>query len=92
MVQAMPTISPQKASRSLRYSSSSTSASAVRWPTLVFHHQPDPAHRPNRKREAAYHKTDAAIQTIADLLAALQLDLTDQNVEVFLFTIFDLRI
>ena len=35
-----------------------------------FHHQPDPGHRPNSKLEAAYHKADAAIQTIIDLLAA----------------------
>jgi hypothetical protein len=35
-----------------------------------FHHQPDPAHHPNSKLEAAYHKADAAIQNIVDLLAA----------------------
>ena len=35
-----------------------------------FHHHPDPAHRPNSKLEAAYHKADAAIQNIVDLLAA----------------------
>jgi hypothetical protein len=35
-----------------------------------FHHQPDPAHRPNSKLEAAYHKADKAIQAIVDLLAA----------------------
>ena len=35
-----------------------------------FHHQPDPAHRPNSKLEAAYHKADHAIQNIVDLLAA----------------------
>ncbi|HZM11684.1 MAG TPA: hypothetical protein VFC15_15865, partial [Candidatus Limnocylindrales bacterium] len=35
-----------------------------------FHHQPDPAHRPNSKLEAAYHKPDKAIQNIVDLLAA----------------------
>lgn len=35
-----------------------------------FHHQPDPKHRPNSKLEAAYHKADAAIQNIVDLLAA----------------------
>jgi len=35
-----------------------------------FHHQPDPAHRPNSKLEAAYHKADAAFQNIVDLLAA----------------------
>lgn len=35
-----------------------------------FHHQPAPAHRPNSKLEAAYHKADAAIQNIVDLLAA----------------------
>lgn len=35
-----------------------------------FHHQPNPAHRPNSKLEAAYHKADAAIQDIVDLLAA----------------------
>jgi hypothetical protein len=35
-----------------------------------FHHKPDPAHRPNSKIEAAYHKADTAIQNIVDLLAA----------------------
>ena len=35
-----------------------------------FHHKPDPAHRPNSKLEAAYHKADEAIQNIVDLLAA----------------------
>ena len=35
-----------------------------------FHHKPDPAHRPNSKLEAAYHKADKAIQEIVDLLAA----------------------
>ena len=35
-----------------------------------FHHRPDPARRPNSKLEAAYHKADAAIQNIIDLLAA----------------------
>jgi hypothetical protein len=35
-----------------------------------FHHQPDPAHRPNSKLEAAYHKADKAIEEIVDLLAA----------------------
>lgn len=35
-----------------------------------FHHKPDPAHRPNSKLETAYHKADAAIQQIVDLLAA----------------------
>ncbi len=35
-----------------------------------FHHQPNPAHRPNSKLEAAYHKADKAIENIVDLLAA----------------------
>ena len=35
-----------------------------------FHHQPDPAHRPPSKLEAAYHKADNAIEKIVDLLAA----------------------
>ena len=35
-----------------------------------FHHQPDPAHRPNSKLEAAYHKADQAIEDIIHLLAA----------------------
>ena len=35
-----------------------------------FHHNPDPACRPNSKLEAAYHKADKAIQDIVDLLAA----------------------
>jgi hypothetical protein len=35
-----------------------------------FHHQPDPAHRPNSKLEAAYYKADKAIEDIVQLLAA----------------------
>jgi len=35
-----------------------------------FHHQPDSAHRPNSKLEAAYHKADKAIEAIVELLAA----------------------
>jgi len=35
-----------------------------------FHHRPHPAHQPNSKLEAAYHKADGAIQSIVDLLAA----------------------
>jgi hypothetical protein len=35
-----------------------------------FHHLPDPAHRPNSKIEAAYHKADKAIENIVDLLKA----------------------
>jgi hypothetical protein len=35
-----------------------------------FHHQPHPAHRPDSKLEAAYHRADQAIQDIVDLLAA----------------------
>ena len=35
-----------------------------------FHHRPDPQHRPNSKLQAAYHKADAVIQNIVDLLAA----------------------
>jgi hypothetical protein len=35
-----------------------------------FHHRPDPAHRPESKLEAAYHKADRAIQDIVALLAA----------------------
>lgn len=35
-----------------------------------FHHQPDPAHRPNSKLEAAYYKADKAIEAIVELLAA----------------------
>ena len=35
-----------------------------------FHHKPDPAHRPNSKLEAAYHKADKAIENIVELLNA----------------------
>jgi len=35
-----------------------------------FHHQPDAAHCPDSKLEAAYHKADRAIQDVVDLLAA----------------------
>jgi hypothetical protein len=35
-----------------------------------FHRHPDPAHRPQSKLEAAYHKADNAIEQIVNLLAA----------------------
>jgi len=35
-----------------------------------FHHQPDAKHRPDSRLEAAYHRADAAIQKVIDLLAA----------------------
>jgi hypothetical protein len=35
-----------------------------------FHHQPLAEHRPDSRLEAAYHRADAAIQKIVDLLAA----------------------
>jgi hypothetical protein len=35
-----------------------------------FHHQPHPAHQPNSKLEAAYHKADKAIEQIVNLLKA----------------------
>lgn len=35
-----------------------------------FHHQPDPASKPNSKLEAAYHKADKAIENIVNLLKA----------------------
>jgi len=35
-----------------------------------FHHQPVAEHRPDSRLEAAYHRADAAIQKIVDLLAA----------------------
>ena len=35
-----------------------------------FHHQPDPASRPNSKLEAAYYKADKAIESIVQLLQA----------------------
>lgn len=35
-----------------------------------FHHKPDVKSRPDSPIEAAYHKADAAIQRIVDLLAA----------------------
>jgi hypothetical protein len=34
-----------------------------------FHHQPDAKHQPNSRLEAAYHRADAAIQKVVDLLA-----------------------
>ena len=34
-----------------------------------FHHQPDSRHRPDSRLEAAYHRADAAIQKVVDLLA-----------------------
>ncbi|HWR98399.1 MAG TPA: hypothetical protein VN317_08245 [Candidatus Methanoperedens sp.] len=35
-----------------------------------FHHRPDSAHRPNSKLEDEYHKADAVIEQIVDLLRA----------------------
>ena len=35
-----------------------------------FHRRPDPQYRPDSRLEAAYHRADAAIQRVADLLAA----------------------
>ena len=35
-----------------------------------FHHRPDPQHRPDSRLEAAYHRADAAIQRVVDLVAA----------------------
>jgi hypothetical protein len=35
-----------------------------------FHHQPDAEHRPESRLEAAYHRADAAIQKVVDLLVA----------------------
>jgi hypothetical protein len=35
-----------------------------------FDHPPDAQHRPDSRLEAAYHRADAAIQKIVDLLAA----------------------
>jgi hypothetical protein len=35
-----------------------------------FHHQTDAQHRPDSRLEAAYHRADAAIQKVVDLLAA----------------------
>ena len=36
----------------------------------LFHYRPSPDKRPKNKLEAAYHKTDKAVQQIIDLLAA----------------------
>jgi hypothetical protein len=55
-----------------------------------FRHKPDPANRPNSELEAAYHKADKAIQGVLTCLP--QPDVMKANVEVFFFTIFDLRI
>jgi hypothetical protein len=35
-----------------------------------FHHRPDPKHQPRSRLELAYHRADAAIQPVVDLLAA----------------------
>ena len=37
-----------------------------------FHHRPDPQHRPNSRLEAAYHRADAAIQRVVDLVPPLE--------------------
>jgi hypothetical protein len=36
----------------------------------LFHHRPEPVSKPPAKIEAAYHKADAAIQKLVDLIAA----------------------
>ena len=36
----------------------------------LFHHQPDSDARPNSKLEAAYHKADASIRNVIQLLEA----------------------
>jgi len=36
----------------------------------LFHHRPEATSRPPHKTEAAYHKADAAIQKLVDLIAA----------------------
>ena len=36
----------------------------------LFHHRPDPTVRPKSKLEAAYHKADASIQQIIELVQA----------------------
>jgi len=36
----------------------------------LFHHRPEKTSNPPAKIEAAYHKADAAIQKLVDLLAA----------------------
>jgi hypothetical protein len=36
----------------------------------LFHHQPAKTAKPSAKIEAAYHKADAAIQKLVDLVAA----------------------
>jgi hypothetical protein len=36
----------------------------------LFHHRPEAVGKPPAKIEAAYHKADAAIQKLIDLLAA----------------------
>ena len=36
----------------------------------LFHHRPDPTVRPKSKLEAAYHKADASIQQIVELVQA----------------------
>ena len=56
-----------------------------------FHHQPESANRPDSKPEAAYHKADKAIENIVALFLPPP-DVTFRIVEVFLFTISDLRI
>ena len=70
MAHATPTASPAKASRSLCLFLFFHKRLCGPLANSRFHHQPDPAHRPDSKLEAAYHKADKAIQDIVDLLAA----------------------
>ena len=54
-----------------------------------FHHQPEPIHPPESKLEAAYHKADAAIQDIVNLLAAAATETLGKRTPALAGSFFD---
>jgi hypothetical protein len=66
---AMPTVSRQSVEVALLFLFSNKRLCGPS-PNSRFHHQPDPQHRPDSRLKAAYHRADAAIQKVVDLLAA----------------------
>src|SRR3982751_5782851 len=85
-----PTGSPPKACRSPSYSCSFTSASVVPWPTAASIISPIRLTGPTvNSRSPTIRPTRPFSKSLTYLP---QRDVTSSNVEVFLFTIFDLRI
>src|SRR6267142_1328049 len=90
MAPTTPTDSQKKASRSHSFSCSSTNAFAGRWPIAasttnpILHTAPTASSKLPTTRPTTRSRTSS--------ICSPQPDLVCSNVEVFLFTIFDLRI